>query len=347
MAQAFDAAKQELQGEAFPFSQPTNSAFVLGVPFSVSENGVMVWKGDWRHDYQLVWFDHAGKQVGMVGSTIKVIQGQGPVLAPDGKRVAIFRNDAATQNDDIWVIDLARNIPTRLTTDPSSEQLPVWLTDGSRVAYVSQRGNETGLYQKAVSGLGAEELLLKGTNLPTDCSADGRFIFYVKRDGKTRRDVWVLPLFGDRQPYPLLHSEFDEYRAQISSDGRWLAYVSDESGNNEIYVQSFTTEGPDAGQLGNDKKRISTNGGNQPRWRGDGRELFYIAPDGMMMAVNINGGTAETPKPLFKSRMLTSLVQSGIDYDVTADGQRFLIGTKVGEPTPVTVFLNWTAGLKK
>ena len=347
LAQSFDAAKQELKGEAFPFSQPTNSAFAQGVPFSISENGVLVWQGDRRHDYQLVWFDREGKQGTAVGSPLKVASGQAPALAPDGKRAAIFRNDAPTQNDDIWIIDLARNIPTRLTTDPTSEQIPIWSPDGSRVLYSSQTATGNSLYLKAASGLGAEELLLKSTNSPTDWSADGRFILYQMRTPKTRRDVWALPLFGDRQPYPLLNSEFDEYRAQLSPDGRWLVYVSDESGSYEIYVQPFTADG----KLGNDKKRISTSGGNQPRFRGDGRELFYVAADGQMMAVALQPGGAtlefEPPKALFKTRMLMGLVQSGTDYDVTADGQRFLIGTQVGESSPVTVFLHWTEGLKK
>ena len=162
-----------------------------------------------------------------------------------------------------------------------------------------------------------------------------------------RRDVWVLPLFGERRPYVLINSPFDEIQPQLSPDLRWLAYASDESGSYEIYVQPFTAEGPDAGKLGGDKKRISTSGGTQPRFSRNGQELFYVAADGMMMAVPMSGGAFATPKALFKTRMLTGLVQSGIDYDVTADGQRFLIGTKVGEPTPVTVFLHWTEGLKK
>jgi hypothetical protein len=197
--------------------------------------------------------------------------------------------------------------------------------------------------------VGPEELLVKAAPTgPIDWSRDGRFLLFTKTAANTRRDVWVLPVFGDRQPYPILNSQFDEYRAQLSPDGRWLVCVSDESGSYEVYAQPFTADG----KLGGAKQRISTSGGNQPRFRRDGQELFYVAADGQMMAVALKPGATfdfETPKALFKTRMLTGMIQSGIEYDVTADGQRFLIGTMVGEAnaTPVSVILNWTAEVKK
>ncbi len=348
LAQSFDAEHLELKSEAIPITRPTNFAEVTGLPFSVSENGVLIWQGDRLRDYQLVWFDRAGKQVGTVGPPIKVTTAHTPRFSPDGKRVAISRMDLQTRNRDIWAIDLVRNSPLRLTSDPGIDQIPIWSPDGNRVVFESVRGVR-GLYRKSASGEGTEELLLKSGVLSTDWSADGRFILYSRTAEKTRQDVWVMPLFGDRQPYLLLNSEFDEYHAQLSPDGHWLAYASDESGNYEIYVQPFTANG----KLGGNKQRISTSGGKHPRFRRDGRELFYVAADGQMMAVALKPGGAtfefETPKALFKTRMLTGLLQSGIEYDVTADGQRFLIGTMVGEAnaTPVSVILNWTAGLKR
>ena len=163
---------------------------------------------------------------------------------------------------------------------------------------------------------------------------------------KTRVDLCALPLFGDRQPSPLLNSEFDDCQAQFSPDGRWLAYVSDDSGNYEVYVQSFTAEG----KLGGNKIRISTSGGMYPRFRDDGQEMFYVAADGQMMAVAVKPSLTvfehSAPKALFKTRMVRGQYHLGIDYDVTADGRRFLIGTLVGEPAPVSVILNWTVGLK-
>jgi len=343
VAQAFDADRLELKGEAFLLTQPTNTANVFGVPLSVSENGVLIWQGDRQREYQIVWFDRAGNQVGTVGAPIKVRVGHAPRLAPDGKRVVIQRRDPQVQNSDVWVIDLQRNLPTRLTSHPAADNFPIWSPDGSRIVFQAIRGGVPGLYQKAASGVGAEELMLKGVSAPADWSLDGRFTLYLPLDGQTRREVWVLPLFGDRQPYPLLNTAFEVRQAQLSQDGRWLAYVSDESGSYEIYVQPFTAEG----KLGGDKKRISTNGGSQPRFRRDGQELFYVAADGQMMAVKINAATFETPRALFKTRLLTGLIQPGIEYDVTADGQRFLIGTQVGEAAPVSVILNWTAELKQ
>jgi eukaryotic-like serine/threonine-protein kinase len=343
LAQAFDAAQLELKGEAFFITQPTNTANVLGVPHSVSDNGVLIWQGDRQREYQLAWFDRAGNQVGTVGAPMEVERGQFPHLAPDGKRVAIRRRDPQLQNADVWVIDLERSLPTRLTSNPAADDYPIWSPDGSQIVFSSILGDTPGLYQKAASGLGAEKLLLKGHGAPTDWSRDGRFIFYFPSMGKSRGNLWVLPLADPANPYPLLSTAFEVSQAQLSPDGHWLAYVSDESGSYEIYVQAFTADG----KLGGDKVRVSPGGGSQPRFRRDGQELFYVATDGQMMVAKRNGATFETPKALFKTRMLTGLIRPGIDYDVTADGQRFLIGTQVGEPTPVSVILNWAEGLKK
>jgi Tol biopolymer transport system component len=344
LAQAFDTAQLELKGDAFFLTQPTNTANVFGVPFSVSENGVLVWQGDRQRDYQLIWFDRAGNQAGTVGAPMKVVdRGFAPRLAPDGKRVVIRRRDPQLQNSDVWAIDLEGNRSSRLTSNPAPDDLPIWSPDGSQIVFQNILGHTPGLYQKAASLPAAEKLLLKGYNAPTDWSRDWRFIFYTSLRDKSRLNIWVLPLADPANPYPLLNTAFEALQAQLSPDGRWLAYASDESGRHEIYVQAFTSEG----KLGGDKQPISASGGSQPRWRREGQELFYVAADGMMMAVKRNGATFETPKALFKTRMLTGLYKLGIDYDVTADGQRFLIGTQVGEPTPVSVILNWTAGLKR
>ncbi|MGH9833999.1 MAG: protein kinase domain-containing protein [Blastocatellia bacterium] len=346
LAQSFDAERLELKGDAFPLTQPTNNARVFGLPLSVSDNGVLIWQGDRGREYQLVWFGREGKQTGTVGPPIKVTLEQAPRLSPDGRRVAIHRIDPQTRNCDIWVIDLLRNLPTRLTSDPLVDQMPTWSPDGARLVFNSSKGGVNGLYQKAASGVGAEELLLEGGIDPTDWSTDGRFIIFSRATEKNRRDVWALPLTGSRQPSPLLNSDFDEYRAQLSPDGHWLAYVSDESGSYEIYAQKFTAEG----KLGGDKKRISTSGGNHPRFRRDGRELFYVAADGQMMAVGIKTSGAtfefETPKALFKTRIQRGQTHQWIEYDVTADGQRFLIGTMIGEAPPASVILNWTAAVR-
>src|SRR5262245_20505922 len=347
MAQSFDADRLELKGDPIAITRPTNIVNVYSLPFSVSQTGTLVWQGSRHRDYQLVWFDRAGKQIGVIGSPIKATTGSYPRFSPDGKQVAINRIELQSRNMDIWLIDLAGDLPTRLTSDPGFEWFPTWSPDGGRIVFRASKAGVNGLYQKAANGAEAEKLLLQvdgvGGYDPSDWSADGRFLLYNLR---MPRDVCAMPLNSSDKPYPLLNSEFDEYRAQLSPDGRWLTYASNESGNYEVYARPFGLAGPNAGKLSGNKRPISTGGGNQPRWRRDGQELFYVAADGMMMAVKINGDTFGTPQALFKTRMMTWLMQSGIDYDVTADGQRFLIGTLVGEPTPVSVILNWTADLK-
>jgi Tol biopolymer transport system component len=340
VAQAFDAGSLELKGEAMPIAAQTATKDGSYL-FSVSENGVLVWQEQWQRDYQLVWFDLEGKQTGVVGPQMKVTGGQEPNLSPDGKRVVIKREG------NIWVIDLARDIPVRLTS--VFAQVPIWSPDGSRVAYSTRfETGGPGIVQKAASGVGDEEMVLKGVNFANDWSPDGRFILFIRRGEKTRADVWALPLTGDRQEYQLLNSAFDERNVQFSPDGRWLAYASDESGSYEIYVRSFTADG----KVGGDKKRISTNGGMQPKWRGDGQELFYIAEDGHMMSVGVKTVGSEfeygAARALFKTRM-QARSRLFHEYDVTADGQRLLIGTLIGESkaAPPTVILNWTADLKK
>ena len=210
----------------------------------------------------------------------------------------------------------------------------------------SNREGAFNLYQKSASGAGKEELLLKTElpKFPTDWSADGRFIVYNVIDPKTKADVWVLPLFGDQKPFPLLQTEFNERIGRFSPDGRWIAYASDESGTNQIYVQSFPTSGG--------KWQVSTNGGSFPAWRRDGKELFYVSPDKKMMAVEVKGEGATfergVPKALFDVRV-PSFNAAQARFAVTADGQKFLVNNTIGETTsaPIAVVLNWTADLKK
>jgi hypothetical protein len=171
---------------------------------------------------------------------------------------------------------------------------------------------------------------------------------FLRRGVKTRMDIYGLPLFGDRKEYQILNSPFNEQTPELSPDGRWLAYTSDETGNYEIYVQSFSADS----KLGADKQRVSTNGGTYPVWRRDGSELFFVAPDGQMMSSAVKTGGTEfqfaAPKSLFKTRML-AWITNFHEYDVSPDGQRFLIGTLIGETkaAPPTVILNWSAILKK
>ena len=343
MAQAFDAGKLALSGEPIPII--TGAKNLPGSRrFSVSENGILVWQGQWQRDYQLVWYDREGKQTGVIDVPIKVSVGQSPMLSPDGKRLVVRRvmgSDGPGSN--LWVRDLDKGTELRITSTFS--QMPVWSPDGSRITY----NNGNNIAVKAANGSGDAEILLPRTAFTAAWSPDGRFIIFMERGVKTRMDLWALPMFGDRKEYPLSNSPFDEQDPQLSPDGRWLAYTSDETGKYEIYVQSFSADG----KLGADKKRVSTSGGRLPVWRRDGSELFFVAADGKMMASSVKTGGTEfqfaAPKLLFKTRTLE--LEGGIfrEYDVSPDGQRFLIGTLIGEPKapPPTVVLNWIGELKK
>ena len=212
---------------------------------------------------------------------------------------------------------------------------------------MSQRQDHNDLYQKSSSGAGSEDaILLSGrTKHPTDWSPDGRFILYRALDPNTNLELWVLPLAGDRKPIPFFKATFGVSHGQFSPDGRWVAYASNESGKWEVLVAPFPGRG------GNWK--VSSAGGSEPRWRRDGKELFYLAPDGELMAVEVKEGPtfeADVARPLFQTRRREQI--SSVDlfsYDVSADGQRFLVNTDVGEVTSssLTVVLNWTAELKK
>lgn len=349
VAQAFDAGKLALTGEPIPIltsaRNPANTR-----RFSVSDNGVLVWQGRWQRDYQLVWYDRAGRQSGAIDAPIKVAVGQSPVLSPDGKRLVVRREMSSAGTDsnpgagsNLWVVDIEKGTGLRITSTFS--QMPVWSPDGSRILH----NNGNNIAVKAANGSGEAETLLERTAFPASWSPDGRFIIFMERGVKTRMDLWALPMFGERREYQLLNSPFDEQNPQLSPDGRWLAYSSDETGNYEIYVQSFSADG----RLGADKRRVSTAGGTLPVWRRDGGELFFITLDGEMMASSVKTGGAEfefaAPKPLFKTRMMALEHSTYHEYDVSPDGQKFIIGTLIGDTKaqPPTVILNWTADLKK
>jgi len=350
-AQRFDPETRELSGEPVNLSG-SSGASEIAAPIA-SDDGVLVWRRLYRPDYQLVWFDRTGKRLGTVGPPVRVALTMAPRLSPDERMVAIQNRDSENDRLGIWVIDLQSGVPTRLTSVLS--QFPQWSPDGKRVAWVYNRSGAVGIYQRAPDGSTPEEIVLLAgsragaTTFPADWSADGRFLLYWSRGSKTRTDTWVLPLTGERTPRPLLASEFEDYGTQISPDGRWLAYRSDVSGSYEIYLQSFTADG----HAGPVKIRVTQTGGSQPRFRGDSRELFYLGPDGRMMSADLEpqGDTVRVsePRALFQTRVLPAGSGSSFEYDVTTDGQRFLIGTVLDTPnapppSPVIV-VDWTREL--
>ena len=343
LAQAFDAGKLQLTGN--PFSVAEQVGYIEAnsyAAFSVSGNGILISRsGAFFNKNQPTWFDRKGNQLGTIGT---IGDYRAPQISPDEKRVALEQWDSQATSRDIWLFELARGTDSRFTTNPAFDLMPVWSPDGNRIAFSSNRDGQYDLYQKPASGIGNEEVLLKSDNLKTtnDWSADGRLIIYQERDLKQKLDVWVLPLFGDGKPFPFLQTEFNELSAKLSPDGKWIAYASDESGKFEVYVQSFPASGG--------KWKVSTDGGHHPLWRGDGKELFYIAPDRKLMAVDVKASSnfeVSVPKELFETRISGAGFRSG--FDVTADGQRFLIITQIEEekPSPISVVLNWTADLKR
>lgn len=340
VAQAFDAAKLTVSGEPIPIVNGEPNARAIGPRrFSVSDNGTLVWQGPWEREYQLIWFDREGKQTGVVSPPETVLTGQDPHISPDGKRLLIKRSPGIQT---LWVIDLEKNTPLRITSDFG--QLPVWSPDGGKIGY---SGNG-GLTIKAANGLGDAEVIWPGTNFPFDWSPDGRYIVFLRRGVKTRMDMYALSMSGERKEALLLNSPFDEQCPQISPDGKWLAYAADDTGRYEIYVQAFTD-----GKLGTDRKIISTTGGIMPVWRKDGSEIFFVAADGQMMVSSVKTTRNEfefaTPKALFKTNTLGSIGATAHEFDVSPDGQRFVVGTLIGDTKapPPTVILNWPALLKK
>jgi hypothetical protein len=346
VAQRFDASALELKGDAVPIAEQVRYDVAFGdlASFTVSENGILAYVSGVRQaDAKLLIFDREGKQIGSVGELDNY---NGVRLSPDGQRVAADIFDAQSLQHDIWLFELARGIKTRFTFDPAADRFPVWSPDGNRLVFHNSRKGVFDLYQKAVSGAGSEEILFesKENKQPFDWSSDGRFIAYITYgDPKTRGNVWILPMFGDRKPIPFLQTDSGELYPFFSPDGRWIAYVSDESKQSEVYVRPFSRQSRDG------KWQISTAGGTRPRWRRDGKELFYLSSDNKLMAVAINA-TASTievgdVRPLFQT--LPSIGAN--NYDVSADGQRFIVMSIVeGQAaSSITLVVNWPEELKK
>ena len=248
--------------------------FVGRASFGVSENGILVFQtGAGPQGRQHIWKDRTGKELGPAGGVMA--SGNNFALSPDSKRFVTERRPqgGAGQSSDLWITDLEHTTDSRFTTDPSVNAYPIWSPDGTRVVFASTRGGSLGnLYQRASNGTGQDELLLesKDPKTPWDWSRDGRFIVYAVRRltaGGEADDIWVLPMIGDKKPFPLLQSEFPTRQAQISPDERWLAYTSVESGRPEIYVVPFSPAAKTDAKSVAGKWTVSTAGGTQPRWR--------------------------------------------------------------------------------
>ncbi len=350
MAQPFDPKGLHLSGEAVPIAEQIAVFQYGGEAASVSSNGTLIYRNGPNRsgDLRLEWFDRSGKLIESVGSPGGYV---GVDVSRDGKRIAVHRHDG--NGGDIWVADSTKAQLRRLTFDASQDNSsPVWSPDGARIAYASLRGGKWGLYHKLANGTGNEELLLESElqKAPMSWPLDGKHIVYWLNDPKTGSDLWVLPLSGDRKPFPFLKEPEDQRLPQVSPDGKWIAYRSTETGRSELYVRPFPS--------GEGRWQISTNGGSTPRWRADGKELYYLTDtlSGKMIAVPVsaNGSTFqwETPHELFDPRFSSPIHYSFMDYAVTPDGQRFLLPLPESQlaeqtPAPIAVVLNWVESLKR
>ncbi|MCI0602010.1 protein kinase [bacterium] len=340
----FDSKKLELSGELVRVAENVGQYAWAGptgyANFSVSQNGVIAFSPITLISRQLKWFDRNGKDLGAIGPPGAYYE---PDLSPDGKRVAVWIQDSKIGAADIYLIETARGVVSRFTFDDADDNVPTWSPDGTRIVFSSNKEGQEDLYQKLASGAGEKELLFKSNvaKWVDDWSPDGRWIVFENTDPKTKMDLYLLAATGNQKPVPFLQTPFNESHAQISPDGKWIAYVSDESGEAQVYIQSFPTPGS--------KWQISTDGGDMPNWRGDSKELFYISPKFKLMSVELVSGSTfapSVPVELFETLVPSiSLISYRNHYVVHPDGQRFLINQVVENRTssPITVLLNWTA----
>jgi Tol biopolymer transport system component len=353
MARPFDPDRLEFTGEAVALVEEFYPGGQGRSPFDASDEGTLIYRdGGVATNRRLVWMDRTGKTIGPVSASSG---GNTPSLSPDGRRVA-FSESSGTDRAvaDLWIYDFDRGTKTKLTTDPSINHWPIWSPDASRLVFDSSRGKYGAghaLYEKLANGATPERLLLEpepGMDglVALDWSRDGRIVFMAHPVGTANRDLWVLPPSGDRKPFPYLMTPFDEIEASLSPNGRWLAYTSNESGSYQVVVRSF----PDPSR---DRRQISTQGGGVPRWSGDGREIYYLDPGGRIVAVALTADqNLEIGKstPLFETPLSSAVLRSdpAWSYDVTSDGQQFLISTPpASNSARLIAVLNWPAGLKR
>jgi Tol biopolymer transport system component len=341
VAQLFDERRHVLLGTAVQITErlrmpnaPSGSSYA-----SVSAAGTLVFQEDPTPGFDLTWHDREGHRTGTLGSAADYAD---LTLSPDGRQALVSVAEPGATNRDLWIFDVARGVRTRFTFDPAPETHCIWSPDGRRIVFDSQRKGHRDLYVKAADGTGDEELLLADEfdKNPMGWSPDGRFILYARRNGADAK-IWVLPLGGDRRPFPFRQTTAPfQLGGLFSPDGRWVAYFSNESGRVEVYVTPFPGPGP--------ATQISTDGGIDPRWSRDGKEIFYRSSGRLLAAaVSANGQHFEVGE----AKTLFALPRAGRrnSYDVSPDGRRFLAVTQRPQAgsEPLTLVQNWPALLPK
>jgi eukaryotic-like serine/threonine-protein kinase len=336
LAYGFDADRALLTGDSTAVAEDV-SVFVSGARFSVSDTGVLVYQPIPAASAQLSWLDREGRVLGSVGDAGAH---DDLCISPDGQRAAVAIGDPRAGSSDLWILPLTEDAPLRLTSDAGDEISPVWSPDGNEIAYAWSRDGAPHVFRLRVGAPEPELLVPHNGHVQWVCdwSPDGRTIVYIDRDPVTLPDLWMVALDGDRKAVPWLQTRFSEVDAQFSPDGRWIAYASDDTGRFEVYVQPFPGPG--------EKRRISVGGGRMPRWSLDGKEIVYVDREAEpgIVAVAVEGSAAE---PAASARALFRLGSRVRSFDVTKDGQRFLVNCDLdaSSRTLVHVVVNWTAAI--
>jgi Tol biopolymer transport system component/tRNA A-37 threonylcarbamoyl transferase component Bud32 len=347
MAQPFDDRRLDVAGAAVPIAEGV--AFF----FSALPTGALVFRaGAASPSAQLAWFDRKGNSLGVAGDPSEFAENSPVSLSPDGKRAAFARTDPRDGNTDIWLYEFARSVSSRFTFDPGEDVNPVWSPDGKTIVFAGHRGGAWGIYRRGSNLVGGEELLYKSPDViprPSSWSGDGRSLLFTAQFA--RSSIWMLAIQAqahsgtlDAKPQALSPSEFSEEGARLSPDGRYFAYVSNSSGKAEVYVRPFEGSSSGAKPAGG-TSMVSKNGGSAVRWQSDGKEIFYTRPGGDLLSVDVSTTPvfrAGVPNLMFKA-------PASSNWDVTADGQRFLFVVPAGQnsASPYTVVLNWQAVLKR
>ena len=336
LAQRLNLPRGEVIGDPITVADSVAMDVYRGaIAVTVAADGLLAYRTGAATRLQLTWFDRTGRVLG-VASTANNDSMVAPRLSPDERRIALFQT--IQQNTDVWILEGDRS--TRLTFDPEIDRIPIWSPDGSRILFESNRSGVRNLYEKRSDLSTGDQILLQSprTTTPDDWSRDGRFIAYTANDPQTLQDIWVMPTEGTRTPREFLRTAADERSPMFSPDGEWVAYVSNVSGSYQIYVRPFRGSGSE--------RQISASGGIHPAWARDGSEIYFVAPNGMLMAAPLRRpqpGLLEPGRPqaLFQGRMYGgSDLNVGQNYDISRDG-RFLLNTVLESAPPITLLRDW------
>jgi Tol biopolymer transport system component len=337
LVRAFDPESLVMNVQASPILDRVafDAGFSRGV-FSASNDGVLVYSQMSRKRRQLCWYDRSGTKLESLAPPDFF---ENFKLSPDGTKMILDRRESYAVASDLWLTDLSLGTTRRFTFNSDVDSFPIWTSDGAGIIFSNNRRGSLDVFEKPLA-MGAEEKLIRASETevrPMDCSDDGRFLLYEETSTENRSDLWIQPLTGNEQPFPFVQTEAGEYPAMFHPSGRWIAYCSDESFRYEVYVRPFPP-------IGDTRWQVSRNGGHQPRWSEDGRQLFFLRSDMMLMSTSVGEGPEfefGSPRELFKLK--TDDLDEVQHYDVEHGGERILVNEPVedSEEVKITVIINW------